>query len=217
MAADNFYKEVSNYTNWQSGVAEKWWIKQEAVSHIGQDNLPSVESVVDLGVTVDKNIKFSEHIGKIVRKASTRCYLIKKCFLSKHTPTLLNAFKTYVRPLLEYNSPIWSPHLLKDINSIEKVQRRFTKSLRGLYNLSYDERLSQLQLERLETRRIQTDIITTYKIIFGKTILNPGDFFTLNDCPIDTRGHPYKLIPPLSTTLSVSQNPGWIRKYQAAY
>jgi hypothetical protein len=165
--------------------------------HIGSHNLPSVQSVVDLGVTVDKNISFSEHVQKIVRKASTRCYLIRKCFLSKHTPSLLQAFKVYVRPLLEYNSPVWSPHLHKDINIIEKVQRRFTKRLRGLYNLSYDERLSHLQLERLEARRIKTDVITAYKIIFGKTILNPGDFFSMTSCPIDTRGHPYKLLAPM--------------------
>jgi len=165
--------------------------------HIGSDNLPYVQSVVDLGVSVDKNINFSEHIQKIVRKASTRCYLIRKCFQSKHTPTLLLAFKTYVRPLLEYNSLVWSPHLHKDINTIEKVQRRFTKRLSGLYNLSYDERLSHLQLERLEARRIKTDVITAYKIIFGKTILNPGDFFSMTSCPIDTRGHPYKLLPPM--------------------
>jgi hypothetical protein len=164
--------------------------------HIGHDNLPAVESIVDLGVTIDKHINFHEHVEKIVRKASTRCYLIRKCFLSKHTPTLLNAFKTYVRPLLEYNSPIWSPHFLKDINRIEQVQRRFTKRLRGMYNLSYDERLTQLQLERLEARRIRTDVITAYKIIFNKTILNPEDFFSLSDCPIDTRGHPYKLLLP---------------------
>jgi len=164
--------------------------------HIGSDNIPSVQSVVDLGVTVDKNINFNEHIQKIVRKASTRCYLIRKCFISRHTPTLLQAFKTYVRPLLEYNSPVWSPHLHKDINIIEKVQRRFTKRLSGLYHLSYDERLSHLQLERLEARRIKTDVITAYKIIFGKTILNPGDFFSMTSCPIDTRGHPYKLLSP---------------------
>jgi len=165
--------------------------------HIGSDNLPSVQSVVDLGVTVDRNIKFNEHIQKIVRKASTKCYLIRKCFISRHTPTLLQAFKTYVRPLLEYNSAVWSPHLLKDINIIENVQRRFTKRLRGLYNMSYDERLSYLQLERLEARRIRTDVITAYKIIFHKTILNPRDFFSMTNCPIDTRGHPYKLLQPL--------------------
>jgi len=135
--------------------------------HIGNDNLPCVASVADLGVTVDCSLKFSAHINKIARKASTRCYLLKKCFLSKDTDTLLRAFKTYVRPLLEYNSPVWSPHLLKDIDLLENVQRRFTKRLRGMHNLSYNERLLKLNIERLEARRLRTDAITTYKIIFG--------------------------------------------------
>ena len=84
----------------------------------------------------------------------------------------MKAFKTYVRPLLEYNSSVWSPHLLRDINSIERVQRRFTKRLRGMYDMCYDERLARLQLERLEARRIRVDVINAYKIIFGLTTMS---------------------------------------------
>jgi hypothetical protein len=168
----------------------------EGQFHIGQEFIPNVESVTDLGVTIDSSIKFSQHIGKIVRKAASRCYLIRKCFVSKDTATLVSAFKTYVRPLLEYNSPVWSPHLLKDINLIEKVQRRFTKYLKGLYNVSYDERLLAVNLERLEARRIRCDVITAYKIIFGLTVINCSDFFTFSNTAFSTRGHHYKLLPP---------------------
>ena len=42
----------------------------------------------------------------------------------------MRAFVTYVRPILEYNSIIWSPSLVRDIEQLEKVQRRFTKRLR---------------------------------------------------------------------------------------
>ena len=66
--------------------------------HIGPDNLPSVESVVDLGVTVDRNIKFNEHIGKIVRKASTRCYLIKKVFPIKAHSDATQRFQNLCPP-----------------------------------------------------------------------------------------------------------------------
>jgi ribonucleases P/MRP protein subunit RPP40 len=167
------------------------------IFHINQEDIPNVESVTDLGVIIDSSLKFSLHIRNIVRKASSRCYLILKCFLSKDTQSLVRAFKTYVRPLLEYNSVIWSPHLLKDINLIEKVQRRFTKRLRGLFNLSYDERLSVLNLERLEARRIRADLITAYKIIFGLTVINISAVFELNACSIRTRGHQYKLLYPV--------------------
>jgi len=62
---------------------------------------------------------------------------------------LLCAYTTYVRPLLEYNTVIWSPSLKCDVTAVEKVQRRFRKRLPGFRNLSYAERRSELNLTSL--------------------------------------------------------------------
>jgi len=165
----------------------------EAKFQIGSFNLPEVVTVRDLGVTVDCSMKFEQHINDISRRANTRARLILKCFQSRHTPTLLKAFTTYVRPVLEYNSPVWSPRLHKHIDLLEKVQRRFTKRLPGMFRVSYDDRLAALQLERLEARRLRSDVLTTYKIIFGHTIINSAELFRLNTEAI-TRGHHYKIV-----------------------
>jgi len=69
--------------------------------------------VSDLGVTIVKNLCFSEHIANITSRAHQRANLIHRCFISKNTDLLVRAFKTYVRPMLEYNSPVWSPLLKK--------------------------------------------------------------------------------------------------------
>lgn len=161
--------------------------------HIGNEYLPTVTSVRDLGITIDNNLKFTPHINDIVRKATVRAKLIMKCFHSRDTATLLRAFKTYVRPILEFNSPVWSPRFIKDINLIENVQRRFTKYLPGMFDKSYDERLTTLNLDKLEARRIKTDLITTYKILFGHITIDSGKFFRIKNYNI-TRGHKYKLI-----------------------
>ena len=58
--------------------------------------------------------------------------------------TLVRAFVTYVRPIVEYNSVIWSPSTVRDIDTVERVQRRFTKCPPGLRSMSYDERLKYL-------------------------------------------------------------------------
>ena len=126
-------------------------------------------------------------------KASVRANLIKKCFISRDTDTLIMAFKVYVRPLLEYATCIWSPYLICNINLIESVQRRFTKALPGLYSLSYDERLSKLCLDSLESRRLYYDLIMAYKIIFGLTDLNADEFFMKVNSVHNTRGHAHKL------------------------
>jgi len=73
----------------------------------------------------------SQHVGKITCKAHQRANLIHRCFVSKQRDLLVKAFITYyARPILEYNSPLWSPTLKKDIISIESVQRKFTKRIR---------------------------------------------------------------------------------------
>src|SRR5664279_1319124 len=71
---------------------------------------------------------------------------------------------------------------------IERVQRRFTKTLPGLKDLTYEDRLKHLKLPSLELRRLHADLVYCYKIIFGYI----NDFFTLNSSAV-TRGHAYKI------------------------
>ena len=75
--------------------------------------------VKDLGVTIDKDLIFNTHINNFAHHAHYRAYAINKCFVSRDRSTLLRAFITYVRPLLEYASPVWSPQsagLIKPLN-----------------------------------------------------------------------------------------------------
>jgi len=92
-----------------------------------------------------------------------------RCFVSRNNDLLVHAFVVcdYVRPILEYNGVIWSPSLVRDIQQLEKVQRRFTKRLLGMKSLSYSERLQRLSLPILELRRLYLDLVFCYKVIFG--------------------------------------------------
>jgi hypothetical protein len=87
-----------------------------------------VSSFKDLGVTIDQSLSFENHIHTICATASQRAALILKCFTSRQPALLIRAFTTYVRPLLEYASCIWSPFKLNLIDKIESVQRHFTKN-----------------------------------------------------------------------------------------
>ena len=100
-----------------------------------------VKNVVDLGVTIDSRLKFSTHINGIAAKAHRRANLIIRCFMSRDLTSLIRAFTTYVRPVLEYCTVAWNPMLKKDIETLEKVQRRFTKRIPGLKDLTYCQRL----------------------------------------------------------------------------
>jgi len=101
------------------------------------------------------------------------------------------AFCTYVRPLLEFASLIWSPGYSYLIESIEKVQRRFTKQIPGLI-ISYQERLKRLNISSLELRRLHSGLIQCFKIVFGYVDIHCDDYFEFH-CESATRGHSFKL------------------------
>ena len=73
---------------------------------INNSLLHSIASSTDLGVKMSSNLSFSEYINSIVVKAKFRSNNIIRCFLSKDCNLLTQAFITYVRPLLEYCSPV---------------------------------------------------------------------------------------------------------------
>jgi len=104
----------------------------------------------------------------------------------------LRAYYTYVRPILEYNSVVWSPFLKCEIDALERVQRRFTKRLRGINLLSYCDRLTKLELNTLELSRLHNDLAMCYKIVFGLIDVNFTDFLTFSPSGV-TKGHQFKL------------------------
>ena len=59
---------------------------------------------------------------------------------------------------------MWNPHLKKDIGTLEKVQRRATRMIKGLGNLNYEERLRRCKVTNLDMRRSRGDLIEMLKI-----------------------------------------------------
>jgi ribonuclease P/MRP protein subunit RPP40 len=159
---------------------------------LNNHSLSYVDSIHDLGVTIDSRLKFDKHISLIVHKASLRSRLILKCFHSRDRSLLVKAFCTYVRPLLEYCSVVWSPHYNYLIDKIEGVQRFFTKKLEGLSNTPYPTRLILLQLESLEYRRLIYDLVLCYKIQHRLIDTELSNALP-RSASTTTRGHLFKL------------------------
>ncbi len=99
--------------------------------------------------------------------AHQRAALILKCFESRDKGLPMRAFCTYVRSLLEYATPAWSPHFSYLVFRVENVQRSFTKRLEGLKQFSYIDRLNILSAETLEKRRLVLDLTHCSKFVNG--------------------------------------------------
>ena len=119
-------------------------------------------------------------------------YLIMRAISYKSPDIMVPLFKSLVRPTLEYANVVWFPSKRKDIDAIEKVQKRFTKRIVGMKDLEYEVRLERLCLPSLEFRRIRGDMIEAYKIthkIYDSRVT--GDLLKINNT--STRHHNYKL------------------------
>jgi hypothetical protein len=128
----------------------------------------------------------------VVSTASGRAKCILKYFSSRDSSLLLHAFWTFVRPLLEFSSIIWSPYYINDINRTESVQRSLTKAIDKLHFCSYKERLLNLNLDSLQYRRLKADLLMCYKILHGLVDIEASCIFTRALCTV-TRGNSFKL------------------------
>ena len=116
-------------------------------------------------IFIDQDLKFHVHVTKAANKASRLLGPIRATFTCLDKTTVPR--HTIVQPHLEYGNVIWNPRYKRDKLEIEKIQRRATKLIAEIKQLSYEERLRQLELPSLEHRRRRGDMLQTYKIING--------------------------------------------------
>jgi len=121
-----------------------------------------------------------------VTKNSTLCADFRpSCYLLKCT--------SYIRPRLESCIQSWSPHLMKDIETLERIQRTATRLVPQLRKFSYEERLQKLGLTTLEQRRQRGDMIEVFKLLEGVENVDYNQFFTSATTSYALRGHDRKL------------------------
>jgi ribonuclease P/MRP protein subunit RPP40 len=172
-------------------------ISANGESHV----LKSVEHEKDLGVTMDRPLKFSTHVDTIVKKANRTLGCISHTFKYLNKDSFLLLYKSLIRPILEYASCVWSPQLKRDRDALEKVQRRATRLVPEFKGLSYPERLEALKLPTLKFRRLRADLIQTFKLVHNIDHMSqntrcsrcPNKMMFQPSLSQHTRGHSLKL------------------------
>ena len=160
----------------------------------GKICLDPIEEEKDLGVIINKTFKVSSQCATAAKKSNQVFGMITRTFICRNKVLMMKLYKALVRPHLEYSIQAWRPHLQKDIDILEKVQRRFTRLISECKGLSYEHRLKILNITTLETRRLRADLLEVYKIVSGIEGLEIGTFFEFSypSSSAKTRGHSRK-------------------------
>ena len=147
----------------------------------------------DLGVTFSADMKVSEQCWIAASKGNQILGLTRRTITYKEKQLIVPLYKAIVRPHLEYCIQTWRPYRKKDIDKIERIQRRATKMIPELRDLSYESRLLQCGLTTLKTRRLRGDQIEVFKIVNGYEDVDRNMFFKLKEGS-RTRGHKVALV-----------------------
>jgi hypothetical protein len=132
-----------------------------------------------MGVFVRSDLKASNHCIKSAAKARRIIGMVRRNFRRLDKEDFLLLYKTYIRPHIEYCVQAWSPYLVKDIDTLERVQKAATNLVPSLKKFNYQERLNILGLTTLQLRRTRGDMIETYKLITKKEKIDFNQFFRL--------------------------------------
>ena len=134
-----------------------------------------------LGLTISAAMKVSEQCGIAAANGNQILGLIRRNIAHKEKELIIPLYKTIVRPHLKYCEKAWSPYRKKDIDMLERVQRRATKTISKLRNISYEMRLKECGLTTLETRRLRGDQIEVSKILNGYEQIYRNVFFSVKE------------------------------------
>jgi hypothetical protein len=126
----------------------------------------------DLGIYISDDLKWKHNAQMAAAKANSMLGQLKRSISYWDKQKLKLLYTSYVRPHLEYASPVCCPYLSKDIKILEAVQKRATKLVPELRNLTYTDRLKELGLTTLEIRRQRGDAIQFFKLTNGFNRIN---------------------------------------------
>ena len=173
--------------------------EHESNYHMNIDNvkhdMTHIGEIKDIGVVVDNSLKFEKHINAKIETTNKILGIIRRTYMFLNMEIFIPLYKALVCSHFDYAMSTWNPHMIKHIEPIESVQRRATKLVPKIKNLTYPDKLRALNLPTLSYRRLRGDMIEVYKII--------ANIYDSNTCQnilnfrqnkgVNLRGHQYTL------------------------
>ena len=162
--------EIMHITRYKSPIHNSYTIHDEP--------LRAVPVATHLSIDISSNLSWNPHINKIVNKANSKLGCIKRNLKSIPQPIKKYAYRSLVRPHLEYCCPVWDLYTIRNINHLEGVQHRVARFVAHNYSwkTSGSTLASALSWPTLEQRRAEARLCTMYKITNNLVDINPNQY-----------------------------------------
>ena len=171
---------------------------------IHNQTLENVTSAKYLGVEISNDLSWGTHINQVCNKANKTSAFLYRNLRGCRTSTQTTCYKTIVRPLLEYASPVWDPPQEGLRNSLEMVQRRAARRILHDFRptTSASGLVARLELDPLKLRRTSSKATAMYKIVNGLVDAKPEKEILV---PVrrNNRGHNQRFMLPFCRTESL--------------
>lgn len=140
-------------------------------------SLLHVKSAKYLGLTINSNLDWGEHIANITNKASRNLNFVRRNLNVASAQTKELAFKSLVQPTVEYACSVWDPYEKVDVDKLEMVQRRGARFVKHRYQRrsSVTEMINDLQWVSLQDRRKNARLTLFYKIVNNLVAVNKSE------------------------------------------
>ena len=157
--------------------------------------LESIQEDKDLGVIIAADMKSPSQCIKSAATARRVTGMVRRNLhiWNLDIDEFRLIYKTYIRPHLEFCIRAWSPHFVKDIEVLKRVQKAATNLVPQLRKCSYPARLKNIDITSLKDRRLRGYMIRVYKLLTGKEQIYYKQFFRLAEKHYRVRGHEKKL------------------------
>ena len=196
-------KMKANPEKFQAIAIGKQTKQQNLIFTIDGNKIECESEVKLLGVTIDFQLNFNEHVSNICKKASRQLNVLKR--IGTHLTKLgkLTIYYSFIISNFNYCPLVW--HFCGETNTkkIEKIQERALRFIYNEYTSSYEDLLCKSKLPSLKVRRLRTFALEVFKIVNKDCPVYLFDLIDIKNTSYSFRYQNKAALPQVRTTVLV--------------